>query len=181
MKRETDASLPLDVGVGEEKKKKDRSNSLPDTAKAGQNCRDGWDKLLPLWSCWGSEQRKVPPRPETTPEQKRYRPRVSKPLGMTQAGRFARERLGLGRQFSTNRNLQGGLGSRGVKGTGTSRGTPVDPGGAITVKQTHANARWAIVCPTASTATSISRRPASTSTSAMRPLQHQCSSVLPAF
>ncbi|KAK1782937.1 hypothetical protein QBC45DRAFT_401351 [Copromyces sp. CBS 386.78] len=85
---------------GKKKRKKDRSNSLPETARAGQNCRDGWYNLLLLWSCWGSEQRKGPPRPKPRPSKKRYRPRVSKPLGMTQAGRLL-AKAWLGRRLST--------------------------------------------------------------------------------
>lgn len=54
----------------------------------------------------GSEQRKGPPRPETTPEQKRYRPRVSKSLGMTQAGRLLAKRPGWAGNSARNRNLR---------------------------------------------------------------------------
>lgn len=108
---------------GEEKKGK---GSIQFFARHGEGRSESQGRLVQLllfWSCWGSEQRKGP-RPETTPEQKRYRPRVLETIGDDR----------LGRQFSTKSQFPGcrGLGFRGVRGTGTLRGIPVDPSGTIT-------------------------------------------------
>lgn len=153
MKRRV-ACLPLD-GRGGKKGK----GSIQFFARHGEGRSELQGRLVQLllfWSCWGSEQRKGP-RPETTPEQKRYRPRVLETIGDDW----------LGRQFSTKSQFPG------CRGLGFSRGQryryfagyPCGSWWDNYWRQTRANARWATVCPTASTATrtGISRRPASTS------------------
>ncbi|KHE87652.1 hypothetical protein GE21DRAFT_1040325 [Neurospora crassa] len=79
---------------GEEKKETDRSNSLPGTARAGQNCRDGWYSFHFCFSGpvgGASNGRDHGQKPRLS--KKGTGPASSKPLGMTGwAGNSAQNR-----------------------------------------------------------------------------------------